>query len=53
MAATDLMTVAGPITFREDGTAPITNPLMQRVDGSVVLVWPADAATADLIYPSP
>ncbi|MFZ0014313.1 MAG: amino acid ABC transporter substrate-binding protein [Acidimicrobiia bacterium] len=53
MAATDMTTVAGPITFREDGTAPITNPLMQRVDGSVVLVWPADAATSELIYPSP
>jgi branched-chain amino acid transport system substrate-binding protein len=53
IAATDLMTVAGPITFREDGTSPITNPLMQRIDGSVVLVWPADAATAPLVYPSP
>ncbi|MGD2059639.1 MAG: amino acid ABC transporter substrate-binding protein, partial [Acidimicrobiia bacterium] len=31
IAATDMMTVAGPITFREDGTAPITNPLMQRI----------------------
>lgn len=53
MAETDLMTVAGQITFREDGTSPITNPLMQRVDGGVVLIWPADQAPGELIYPSP
>jgi branched-chain amino acid transport system substrate-binding protein len=53
IAATDMMTVAGPITFREDGTSPITNPLMQRLDGKVVLVWPADKATQPLVYPSP
>ncbi len=53
MAATDLMTVAGQITFREDGTSPITNPLMQRIDGGVELVWPEDAATQPLVYPSP
>jgi hypothetical protein len=48
-----MMTVAGQITFREDGTSPITNPLMQRIEGGVELVWPADAATQELIYPSP
>jgi hypothetical protein len=52
IAATDMMTVAGPITFREDGTAPITNPLMQRIGGGVELVWPADAATQELVYPA-
>ena len=53
IAATDMMTVAGPITFREDGTAPIVNPLMQRIDGSVLLVWPAEQAPNELVYPSP
>ncbi|HEU4319852.1 MAG TPA: amino acid ABC transporter substrate-binding protein [Acidimicrobiia bacterium] len=53
IAATDMMTVAGPITFREDGTSPITNPLMQRIGGGVELVWPAEAATQELVYPSP
>ena len=53
IAATDLMTVAGQITFREDGTSPITNPLMQRIEGGVQLVWPAEAATEPLVYPSP
>jgi branched-chain amino acid transport system substrate-binding protein len=52
IAATDLDTVAGHITFREDGTSPITNPLMQRQDGSVQLIWPAEAATAEIRYPA-
>lgn len=52
IAATDMMTVVGPITFREDGTVPITNPLMQRVGGGVELVWPAESATAELLYPA-
>jgi branched-chain amino acid transport system substrate-binding protein len=52
IAATDLDTVAGHITFREYGTSPITNPLMQRQDGSVQLIWPAEAATAEILYPA-
>jgi len=52
MAATDLDTVAGHITFREDGTSPIENPLMQRQDGAVQLIWPAEAATAEIRYPA-
>lgn len=54
IAATDgLSTIIGPITFREDGTAPVPNPLMQRVGGAIELIWPADPATADLVYPAP
>lgn len=52
IAATDMMTVVGPITFREDGTAPIENPLMQRQDGMVQLVWPEESQTAPLIFPA-
>jgi branched-chain amino acid transport system substrate-binding protein len=52
IAATDLDTVAGHITFREDGTSPITNPLMQRQDGAVELIWPAEAATAEMLSPA-
>jgi branched-chain amino acid transport system substrate-binding protein len=52
IAATDLMTIIGPVTFREDGTAPVLNPLMQRVEGSIALVWPVESATADLVYPA-
>ncbi len=54
IAATDgLMTIIGPITFRDDGSAPVPNPLMQRIEGSIRLIWPADAAADDLVYPAP
>jgi len=54
IAATDgLSTIIGPITFREDGTAEVPNPLMQRIGGAIELIWPADSATADLVYPAP
>ena len=54
IAATDgLSTIIGPITFREDGTAAVPNPHMQRVGGAIELVWPAESATADLVYPAP
>jgi len=54
IAATDgLSTIIGPITFREDGTAAVPNPQMQRIGGAIELIWPADAATTDLTYPAP
>ncbi len=54
IAATDgLSTIIGPITFREDGTADVPNPHMQRIGGAIDLIWPADPATADLVYPAP
>ena len=53
IAATDgLSTIIGPITFREDGTAPVPNPLMQRVGGAIELIWPAESATSELVYPA-
>ena len=52
LAATDLDTVAGHITFREDGTSPIDNPLMQRQDGAVKLIWPVTENSAEMIYPA-
>jgi branched-chain amino acid transport system substrate-binding protein len=52
IAATDMMTVVGQITFRPDGTSPITNPLMQRIGPSIRLIWPAGTATSDLWYPA-
>lgn len=52
IAATDLMTIIGPVTFREDGTAPVGNPFMQRVEGTIQLIWPSEAATDDLLYPA-
>jgi branched-chain amino acid transport system substrate-binding protein len=53
IAATDgLSTIIGPITFREDGSAPVPNPLMQRVGGAIELIWPAEAATSELVFPA-
>lgn len=54
IAATDgLSTIIGPIAFREDGTAPVPNPHMQRIGGSIELIWPGESATSDLVYPAP
>lgn len=53
VANTDLETVVGPITFRDDGTAVITAPYLQYQEGQVELIWPQEFATADLVYPAP
>jgi branched-chain amino acid transport system substrate-binding protein len=52
-AATDMMTVVGPVTFNEDGTGNVMNPLIQWQNGQLEMVWPADQATADFLYPAP
>ncbi len=52
MAETDMMTVVGQISFRPDGTSPITNPLMQRIGSEIRLIWPQGAATSELWYPA-
>jgi branched-chain amino acid transport system substrate-binding protein len=52
IAATDMTTVIGPVTFREDGTGDVLVPLVQWQDGVQELVWPAEQATADLAYPA-
>jgi branched-chain amino acid transport system substrate-binding protein len=53
IAATDLDTVMGTITFREDGTGTVTPAMLQYQEGRVQLVWPSEFATADLVYPAP
>ncbi len=53
IAATDLDTVIGHVTFREDGTGVVTPAMLQYQGGQVELVWPADFATADLVFPAP
>jgi branched-chain amino acid transport system substrate-binding protein len=53
MLATDMETVMGPVTFNADGTGNVWNPLVQWIDGKQELVWPADQATADFVYPAP
>lgn len=53
MAASDLMTVMGPVTFNEDGTGNVWNPLIQWQNGQLELVWPEDHASAEFLYPAP
>lgn len=53
MAATDMTTVVGPVTFNADGTGNVLNPLIQWQNGQLELVWPKDQATAGFLYPAP
>jgi branched-chain amino acid transport system substrate-binding protein len=53
MAATDMTTVIGPVTFNEDGTGNVLNPLIQWLNGQLELVWPPEQATAEFLYPAP
>jgi len=53
MAATDMDTVIGPVTFNEDGTGNVGNPLVQWQSGKTHLVWPAEQASTEILYPAP
>ena len=53
IAATDLDTVAGHITFNEDGTGKVPFVLLQYQSGKPELVWPQEFAKVDFIYPAP
>jgi branched-chain amino acid transport system substrate-binding protein len=53
IAATDMTAVIGPVTFNEDGTGNVLNPLIQWQYGNLELVWPEDQASAELAYPAP
>jgi ABC-type branched-subunit amino acid transport system substrate-binding protein len=53
ISSIDTSTVIGPVTFNEDGTGNVLNPLIQWQNGQLELVWPSEHATADFIYPAP
>ena len=53
LAATDMMTVAGPVKFNADGTAQITTVFNQWVNSKQVLIWPKDQASAQLQLAKP
>ncbi|MCI0712352.1 MAG: amino acid ABC transporter substrate-binding protein [Chloroflexi bacterium] len=53
IAATDMETVIGNVTFREDGTGVVPTVMLQYQEGEVQLIWPEEFATADLVYPAP
>jgi branched-chain amino acid transport system substrate-binding protein len=44
IAATDMMTLSGPVKFNSDGTAQIITVFNQWVGGKQVLIWPKDQA---------
>jgi branched-chain amino acid transport system substrate-binding protein len=53
IAATDMTTVAGPITFNPDGTGNVITVVSQYQDGKQKLVWPKDIAVVPVTYPAP
>jgi len=54
IAATDMMTVAGNIKFRPNGTTIDPCPaVVQWVSGSQKLVWPKEFRETPLVYPIP
>jgi len=53
IAAGEFETVIGSVTFNADGTGNVLDPLIQWQNGKMELVWPAEHATAPLIYPAP
>ncbi len=52
IAATNMTTVEGPVTFNADGTGNVLDPLVQWIKGKQELVWPAEHKTADFVYPA-
>jgi len=48
-----MTTVIGPVTFNADGTGNVITAVLQVQNGRPELVWPAEFATADVIYPAP
>lgn len=53
IAATDMMTVIGPVKFRPDGTGIVRSVFVQWLKGKQELVWPKEFASADFAYPAP
>jgi branched-chain amino acid transport system substrate-binding protein len=53
IASIDTNTVIGPVTFNEDGTGNVLNPLIQWQNGQLELIWPEEHATAEFVYPAP
>jgi branched-chain amino acid transport system substrate-binding protein len=52
IAATDMDTIVGPVTFNEDGTGKVLTVINQWQDGKQALVWPLDQALAPVLYPA-
>jgi branched-chain amino acid transport system substrate-binding protein len=53
IAATDMDTVIGHVTFNADGTGNVLTIFNQWQNGTQVLVWPPDHAVGEILYPAP
>ena len=53
IAATDMDTVIGHVTFNSDGTGNVLTIFNQWQGGTQVLVWPPEQAVGDILYPAP
>jgi ABC-type branched-subunit amino acid transport system substrate-binding protein len=53
IASIDTSTVIGPVTFNEDGTGNVLNPLIQWQNGQLESVYPEEHSTAEFLYPAP
>jgi branched-chain amino acid transport system substrate-binding protein len=53
VAATNMMTVEGPVRFNPDGTGMVRTVILQWLNGKQELVWPAEFATKPFAYPAP
>ncbi len=53
IAATDMDTVIGRVTFRDDGTGVVGSPVLQYQNGRQEVVWPTNIATASFVFPAP
>ena len=52
IAATNMMTVEGPVKFNPDGTGQVITVINQWQDGKQVLVWPPDQTVGKIAYPA-
>ena len=53
VAATNMMTVVGPVRFKPDGAGEVKIFIPQWQKGKQELVWPKEFATAPFVYPAP
>ncbi|MEJ2719030.1 MAG: amino acid ABC transporter substrate-binding protein [Deltaproteobacteria bacterium] len=53
LAATNMMTVKGPVKFRPNNTAVVVYGLRQWQNGKQQIIWPPDIATAKLLLAPP
>ena len=53
IAATDMVTIKGPIAFNPNGTPIREYFAVQYIDGVETIIWPAEMAESDPVYPFP